>query len=64
MVVAKIAAIELPRMDWAELIPTLLKNMEQQSPNSSLKQCTLEAMGFICEEMGQMQESLLSQTQV
>lgn len=64
MVIAKIASVELPRMDWPEMIPSLLENMKTQPPISSLKQCTLEAMGYICEEMGQMQDNLLSQDQV
>lgn len=64
MVIAKIASVELPRMDWPELIPSLLENMKHQPPISSLKQCTLESMGYICEEMGQMQDNLLSQDQV
>ncbi|GMH44988.1 hypothetical protein BSKO_12945 [Bryopsis sp. KO-2023] len=64
MVIAKIAAIELPRGDWHDVIPTLLKNMEHQPPSTSLKQCTLEALGYVCEEMGLMNDNLLSQDQV
>lgn len=48
-VLAKVAAIELPRNQWPELIDLLLKNMMQQDPN--IKQATLETLGYICEEV-------------
>lgn len=48
-VVAAIAHIELPRHLWADLIQVLLSNMQQE--NDHLKQATLEAIGYICEEI-------------
>jgi len=48
-VIAKIAHIELPRHLWPELIQALLNNMQQETDN--IKQATLEALGYICEEI-------------
>jgi len=48
-VIAKVAAIELPRNQWPELIDLLLKNMMLQEAN--IKQATLETLGYICEEV-------------
>ncbi|KAJ1639173.1 armadillo-type protein [Pavlovales sp. CCMP2436] len=48
-VVAKIAAIELPRGEWGELIDLLTSNVATQ--NDFLKQATLECLGYICEEI-------------
>eukprot|EP01089_Gocevia_fonbrunei_P015548 TRINITY_DN456_c0_g1_i1.p1 TRINITY_DN456_c0_g1~~TRINITY_DN456_c0_g1_i1.p1 ORF type:complete len:855 (-),score=233.22 TRINITY_DN456_c0_g1_i1:89-2653(-) len=50
-VVSRIACIELPRREWPELIEILLKNMV--SPNTALKQSTLETLGYICEDTEQ-----------
>ncbi|KAI7993914.1 Importin subunit beta-1 [Camellia lanceoleosa] len=50
-VIAKIAAIEIPRKEWPELIGSLLVNMSQQDRPASLKQATLETLGYICEEI-------------
>ncbi|KAL3138275.1 hypothetical protein ABBQ32_006093 [Trebouxia sp. C0010 RCD-2024] len=62
IVVAKIAAIELPQHAWPELISTLLSNMGQA--NNSLKQATLQALGYVCEEMGKLDEDVLNQTEI
>jgi len=48
-VVAKVGHIELPKNMWPELIQALLMNMQQNEDN--LKQATLEALGYICEEI-------------
>lgn len=48
-VIAKIGLIELPRNLWPELIQALLVNMQQVDDN--IKQATLEALGYICEEI-------------
>jgi importin subunit beta-1 len=48
-VIAKIAAIELPKNLWPELIPALLGNMSSDS--EALKQSTLESLGYVCEEI-------------
>lgn len=52
-VVAKIAAIELPRQQWPELIGTLLANMgTPENPQPvQLKESTLESFGYVCEEI-------------
>lgn len=50
-VVAKIASIEIPRKEWPELVGLLLANMTRQDAPSSLKQATLETLGFVCEEI-------------
>jgi len=49
-VVAKIGAIELPRNEWPELIDALTANVTSTT-NDHLKQATLEALGYICEEI-------------
>lgn len=69
MVIPKIAIIELPRREWTDLIPSLLQNMGTGGGRASIKQCTLEALGYVCEEVGSTafndaSESLLSQEQV
>lgn len=46
-VVASIAAVELSRQQWPELMPTLVQNVGEGS--SHLKQASLTTIGFICE---------------
>lgn len=62
IVIAKIAAIELPQNNWPELISSLLSNMGQQ--NNSLKQATLQALGYVCEEMAKLEDDILDQQQI
>ncbi|KAH6769291.1 ARM repeat superfamily protein [Perilla frutescens var. frutescens] len=50
-VVGKIASIEIPRKEWPELVGLLLANVTQLDRPSSLKQATLEALGYVCEEI-------------
>lgn len=50
-VVAKIASTEIPRKEWPELVQLLLANMTQLDKPASLKQATLEALGYVCEEI-------------
>jgi len=45
--IASIAAIELPREQWPELMPRLVENVGNGSSHS--KQASLTAIGFICE---------------
>jgi len=45
--IASIAAIELPRNEWPELMPALVHNVGNGS--DSLKQSSLTTIGFICE---------------
>lgn len=65
-VVAKIASIEIPRRLWPDLIGVLLQNMGlAQHPNlNSLRLCTLETLGYICEELAELKDSGLEQGQV
>ncbi|KAI3986857.1 hypothetical protein MKX01_014558 [Papaver californicum] len=50
-VIAKIASIEIPRKEWPGLIASLLSNMTQQETSATLKQATLETLGYVCEEI-------------
>ena len=50
-VIAKVASIEIPRQEWQNLIGRLLSNMQQQGAPESLKQATLETLGYVCEEV-------------
>ncbi|XP_010920995.1 importin subunit beta-1 [Elaeis guineensis] len=50
-VIAKVASIEIPRREWQELIGHLLNNMTLQQAPAPLKQATLEALGYVCEEV-------------
>ena len=50
-VIAAIAAAELPRQQWGDLISKLLTNVANPTSPAQLKQSTLQAIGFICEEM-------------
>ncbi|KAF9196716.1 karyopherin beta [Haplosporangium sp. Z 11] len=47
-VVAAVAAIELPLGQWEDVIRLMLQNL-QTTDNTNLKQCTLQAIGFVCE---------------
>ena len=64
LALAKVAAIELPAKQWQDLVPTLLQNMNAQPPNPGLKQSTLESLGYVCEEMGRIEEDVLAQEQI
>ncbi|CAL9754269.1 unnamed protein product [Musa acuminata subsp. burmannicoides] len=50
-VIAKVASIEIPRHEWQELIGQLLNNMTRLDAPAPLKQATLEALGYVCEEV-------------
>lgn len=57
-VIASIAAIELPRDQWPELMPTLVKNVGEGADH--LKQASLTTIGFICEsDDADLRESLV-----
>ncbi|KAF2076221.1 hypothetical protein CYY_002462 [Polysphondylium violaceum] len=49
MDVACIGLIEIPNNQWETLVPTLIENIK--STNDFLKEATLEALGFICQEI-------------
>lgn len=50
-VIAKVASIEIPKKQWPELIGSLLNNVTQQDSPAAVKQATLEALGYVCEEI-------------
>ncbi|CAN6347234.1 unnamed protein product [Urochloa humidicola] len=50
-VIAKVASIEIPRREWQDLIAKLLGNMTSPGASAPLKQATLEALGYACEEI-------------
>lgn len=57
-VIASIAAIELPRNQWPELMPTLVRNVGEGADH--LKQASLTTIGFICEsEDADLRDSLV-----
>lgn len=64
MVVAKVAAIDLLRKEWPTLIQTLLANMGAQPPVHGTRTATLEAMGYVCEEMAAVKEEVLTPQEV
>lgn len=58
------AAIEVPRSEWPELIQALLANMSASPSTKELRQSTLETLGYTCEELGNLDEDYLSQQEV
>jgi importin subunit beta-1 len=57
-VIASIASIELPRDQWPELMPSLVRNVGEGSDH--LKQASLTTIGFICEsEDSDLRDSLI-----
>lgn len=64
LVVAKVAAIEIPKGQWPELISSLLSNMNVQPPNPGLRTSTMEALGYVCEELGNLDDDYLEQAEV
>jgi importin subunit beta-1 len=49
--VAYIAATEIPQNLWPEVIPTLVANVTNVQATEALKESSLEALGYICEEL-------------
>ena len=45
---------------WRRCSPT----WAMQPPNSGLRQATLEALGYVCEEMGRIDQDVLEQEQI
>lgn len=64
LVIAKVAAIEIPKSQWPELVNSLLSNMNVQPPNPGMRSSTMEALGYVCEELGALDEDYLEQTEV
>ena len=61
MLIAKVASVDVPRREWPELIPTLLGNMTTDTPKSSVRQATLETLGYVCEELAALSSFQLDQ---
>ncbi|KAK9879418.1 hypothetical protein WA026_006486 [Henosepilachna vigintioctopunctata] len=49
--VAYIAVTELPQGQWPELVSTLVNNVVHQDSTEMQKEATLEAIGYICQEI-------------
>ncbi|KAJ8956810.1 hypothetical protein NQ318_014224, partial [Aromia moschata] len=49
--VAYIAVTELPQRQWPDLITTLVSNVCQANSTEMQKEATLEAIGYICQEI-------------
>ena len=49
--VASIAAAELPQNGWVDLLPTLLANVENTESTYQLKEASLEAIGYMCQDI-------------
>ena len=57
-VIVSIAAIELPRDEWQELMPSLVRNVGEGADH--LKQASLTTIGFICESQdSELRQSLV-----
>ena len=52
--VAKLGVIELPRKEWTDLLPTLLKNVTGGSEGA--QHASLETLGYICDGLGECDE--------
>ena len=49
--VAYVACAELPHGQWADLIKTLTENVTNLASTEMLKEATLEALGYICQDI-------------
>lgn len=49
--VAGIACAEIPVNQWPELIPQLMTNVTDPSSTEHMKESTLEAIGYICQDI-------------
>ena len=59
--IAVLATIELPRGEWQDLMPTLVENVA--SGETSVKQSSLTAIGFLCENDDMdLRETLVTQS--
>lgn len=61
--VAGIACAEIPVNQWPELIPQLVANVTDPSSTEHMKESTLEAIGYICQDIVS-EASTLSRTVV
>lgn len=49
--VSGIACIEIARGEWPEAIPALMRNVTDGSSSEALKEASLEALGYICQDI-------------
>lgn len=49
--VAYVAVAEIPVGQWPELIPTLSANVTGPNSTEMMKEATLEAIGYICQDI-------------
>jgi hypothetical protein len=49
--IAAIAAVDVPLGLWPDMIPVLLSNVTNNPNNPNLKRASLEAIGYVCEEI-------------
>lgn len=54
--VAGIACAEIPMSQWPELIPQLVANVTNQHSTEHMKESTLEAIGYICQDIVSMSQ--------
>ena len=52
--VAYIAAVELPRNLWPELMLSLVTNVTSAQSTEQVKEASLDAIGYICEDLVRM----------
>ena len=48
---AYIAGVEHVYNNWPELVPQLMKNVTSSESTPQLKEASLEAIGYICEDL-------------
>ena len=46
-----IACVELPRQMWPTLIQVLVQNVTNENSTEMVKEATLEAIGYICQDI-------------
>ena len=49
--VASIASAELPQNKWLDLLPNLVLNIENAQSSFQLKEASLEAIGYMCQDI-------------
>lgn len=66
LVIPKIAVVDLPANQWPNLIQELLSNMNAPADSVApgTRQGTLEALGYVCEEMDTLDQEVLQPEQV
>ncbi|KAL6780085.1 IPB1 [Auxenochlorella protothecoides x Auxenochlorella symbiontica] len=61
LVIAKVGAIEIPAGSWPELIPSLLAAAGTGTAAPGVRHAGLETLGYVCEELGALEEDYLEQ---